>query len=157
MALGDRVFSYWHRPASGDGVGWLLWMLGWSVPLGAGLTWGCYAVEFASWPDRTWSMDLASLFVAWVFVFVAGCALFFSWIISGTYTAWQAKSSKARSWAAQIAVLALFFAVAPFVGRLGPHEWFIDVPAISRGLVGIAVLALLVAGRRTAPPASTSS
>lgn len=157
MAFGDRVFSFWNLPRASDKVGWLLWLLGWSVPV-SGLLYLFRVVSMLmDFPSELGFKSTVDAVSVVLLLFIVAGVVLGCWIVSGTYTAWTTGASRGRSWAAQLGALAILSAGATFWPTRTFHDWATDVPAIARGLLGLAILVLVLGGGKPAPGPATSS
>lgn len=158
VRLLDRLAAYRHRPDWSDRVQVLLWLLGWSIPIGVLLISGLFLAALASTGGlvpwlRSGAFAVASLLAL---LYVLGWAVVGSWFVSEAYRTWQAGSRHGKYWSMGIGAY-LVFSLLPFLA-FGSDDAVRTGVAAVRASLGFMLLILAVVTplpeELTEPPAS---
>lgn len=144
MRLLDRLAAYRHPPDWSDRVQVLLWLLGWSIPVGVLLIVGLFLAALASTGGllpwlRSGIVAAASLLAL---LYVLGWALVGSWFVSSAYHTWRAGSRHGKYWSMGIGAY-LVFSLLPFLA-FGSDDAVRTGVAAVRAALGFMLLILAV-------------
>lgn len=144
MRLLDRLAAYRHAPEWSDRVQVLLWLLGWSVPVGVLLIFGLFLAALASTGGlvpwfRSGAFAVASLLAL---LYVLGWAVVGSWFVSEAYRTWRAGSRNGKYWSMGIGAY-LVFSLLPLLAFGSDDDVRTGVAAV-RASLGFMLLILAV-------------
>ncbi|MEA3137164.1 MAG: hypothetical protein QOJ26_169 [Thermoplasmata archaeon] len=147
MRLADRLFAYRVAPDLTDRVAVLLWLIGWSVPMGFAMQlgivgagaqslFGVFGLPFEGLAPALHLGVLPTMLIT------VGWTLLASWIVSEAIRSWRIGGLAAKQWPVLIGAYLLVLGTLPLLSSapLGPGDQFVLAVRCLRASFGLMLV-----------------